>query len=51
MIMEDMRRRIDRGDLAQERTEAIKVCSHVFGLNELIDMVSRQCATSQQTEQ
>lgn len=29
--MEDMRRRIERGDINQERTEAIKVRPHGLG--------------------
>ena len=46
--MEDMRRRIARGDRTQERAEAIKVRAHVLRPDELIDMDLRQCVTSQQ---
>lgn len=48
VIMEDMRRRIARGDITQERSEAIKVRAHVLRPDELIDMDLRQCVTSQQ---
>jgi hypothetical protein len=48
--MEDMERRIARGDLKQERAEAIKVRSRMLKLDELINNF-RQCVISQQTVQ
>jgi hypothetical protein len=38
-IMEDMRRRIARGDIKQERAEAIKVNLHAVTWDELINTV------------
>jgi hypothetical protein len=50
VIMEDMERRIARGDIKQERAEGIKVRSRMLRLGELINNF-RQCVISQQTEQ
>ena len=49
--MEDMRSRIDRGDIKLERAEAIKVSAleRVNRLFKLIHITSRQCVISQQT--
>jgi hypothetical protein len=49
--MENMRSRIDRGDIKLERAEGIKVSylEKVNRLFELIPITSRQCVISQQT--
>jgi hypothetical protein len=52
--MENMRSRIDRGDIKLERAEAIKVRAHRQVNNrvfKLIHITSRQCVTLQQTGQ
>jgi hypothetical protein len=53
VIMDDMRSRIDRGDIKLERAEAIKVYSSEtrFKLCKLIQMATRQCVILQQTVQ
>jgi OHCU decarboxylase len=51
VIMENMRSRIDRGDIRLERVEAIKVSvlERVARLFELIHITSRRCVISLQT--
>lgn len=39
MIMEDMRQRIDRGDIMEERAEAIKVLFPVLRSDELVNTI------------
>ena len=39
-IMEDIRARIDRGDVALERKEAIKVCSWLCKVSRYILMIN-----------
>jgi hypothetical protein len=51
VIMANMRERISRGDIKQEREEAIKVRSHPTAQNVMQTDARRQCVILQQTVQ
>jgi len=51
VIMQNMRQRIARGDIKQERAEAIKVRLQEVIMYTLIHMTTRQCVTSLPTAQ